>query len=333
MRIFHNPNYNFIRWRWHALIASVVVIWAGVLTMYLHGGIPMGIDFSGGSAVTLQFTQPTTEDAVRHALDGLPGNKGDVVVQRYGQPGQNQMLIRLPMMTGAEQGTNLEQSADQALALLQKAGLQFVTPPLHTDFVGPVMGHDLQQKGILATLTALAGITVYVALRFRFVFAIGALVATFHDILITLVFLGWFHYELSLIVIAALLTITGYSVNDTIVVFDRVRENQRNQRREPLDQLVNASVNQTLGRTVITSGVTFLAVLALYLFGGEVLRGFAFTMLVGVITGTYSTPFIAASIAIILSRRRPAAAPASAAVATGGPRRPVAKAAVRSGKR
>ncbi len=133
----------------------------------------------------------------------------------------------------------------------------------------------------------------------------GAIVATFHDILITLVFLSWFHYELSLNIIAAILTITGYSVNDTIVVFDRVRENQKLARREPLDQVVNRSVNQTLGRTVITSGCTLLAVLALYIFGGEVLRGFAFTMLVGVITGTYSTVFIAASIAIILSRRPP----------------------------
>ena len=133
----------------------------------------------------------------------------------------------------------------------------------------------------------------------------GAIVATFHDILITLVFLSWFGYDLSLNVIAAILTITGYSVNDTIVVFDRVRENQRLMRREPLDQIVNKSVNQTLGRTIITSGCTLLAVLALYLFGGEVLRAFAFTMIVGVVTGTYSTVFIAAALAIILSRRPP----------------------------
>ena len=148
---------------------------------------------------------------------------------------------------------------------------------------------------------------MYVGFRFRFTFAVGAIVAAFHDILITVVFLTWFGYDLSLNVIAGLLTITGYSVNDTIVVFDRVRENQRQMRREPLDQLVNKSVNQTLGRTIITSGVTFLAVFSLYVFGGEVLRGFAFTMLVGVVTGTYSTVFIAAAIAIILSRRPEAA--------------------------
>ena len=167
------------------------------------------------------------------------------------------------------------------------------------------MGKDYQSKGIWATVAALGGILVYVGFRFRFTFAVGAIVAAFHDILITLVMLTWFGYDLSLNIIAGLLTITGYSVNDTIVVFDRVRENQRQMRREPLDQIVNKSVNQTLGRTIITSGVTFLAVLALYVFGGEVLRGFAFTMLVGVVTGTYSTVFIAAAIAIILSRRAP----------------------------
>ena len=141
-----------------------------------------------------------------------------------------------------------------------------------------------------ATLTALGGILIYVAFRFRFTFAVGAIVATFHDILITLVFLTWFGYDLSLNVIAAILTIAGYSVNDTIVVFDRVRENQRLLRREPLDKIVNKSVNQTLGRTIITSGATFLAVFALYLFGGEVLRGFAFTMLVGVMTRAPTRP-------------------------------------------
>jgi preprotein translocase subunit SecF len=132
---------------------------------------------------------------------------------------------------------------------------------------------------------------------------VGAVVATFHDILVTLAFLTWFGYDLSLNVVAAILTIAGYSVNDTIVVFDRVRENQRVLRREPLESIVNQAVNQTLSRTIITAGTTFLAVLSLFLFGGEVLRGFAFTMLVGILTGTYSTVFIASAIAILLSKR------------------------------
>jgi preprotein translocase subunit SecF len=299
MRIFANPNYNFIKWRWHALIASIVVIWIGVATIFLRGGMPMGIDFTGGTALVLQFDQPTQDDAVRKALDPV---SHEAIVQSYGQPGKNEIFVRVPMAPGAEADLNAEKQ--KILSALTAANIGHFTPGQSTS-VGPIAGADLQRRGIYATLFALAGILVYVAFRFRFTFAVGAIVATFHDIMITMVFLAWFHYDLSLNVIAAILTITGYSVNDTIVVFDRVRENQRLMRREPLDEIVNKSVNQTLGRTIITSGATFLAVFSLYLFGGEVLRGFAFTMMIGVITGTYSTVFIAASIAIILSRRPP----------------------------
>jgi preprotein translocase subunit SecF len=301
MRIFANPNYNFIKWRWHFLILSIVVIWAGVATVWVRHGLQLGIDFSGGTVVVLEFKQPTPEEVVRKALDPV---STDTIVQRFGDvaQGKNQIMVRLPMMKGQEHGTNLEEGARQIENALHAAN---VGPfdVVKKEIVGPVMGRDLRNKGIWATLAALGGILIYVMFRFRFTFALGAIVAAFHDILITLCFLAWFHYDISLNVIAGLLTITGYSVNDTIVVFDRVRENQRLMRREPLDAIVNKSVNQTLGRTVITSGATFLAVFALYTLGGEVLRGFAFTMLVGVVTGTYSTVFIAAAIAIILSRR------------------------------
>jgi preprotein translocase subunit SecF len=180
------------------------------------------------------------------------------------------------------------------------------------DLVGPVIGADLQRKGIYATLASIIAITIYIAVRFRPSFAIGAIAATFHDILVTLAFLQFFRYELSLNIVAAILTITGYSVNDTIVIFDRVRENMRNKRREPMEQVVNTAVNQTLGRTIITAGTAFLSVLALYLFGGEALQGFSFTMLIGIISGTYSTIFIASAIAILLSKKQAtAAAPAA----------------------
>ena len=151
----------------------------------------------------------------------------------------------------------------------------------------------------------MAGILAYIALRFQFRFAVGAVVATLHDLLVCLAFLAFFRYDLTLNVVAGLLTITGYSVNDTIVIFDRVRENMRGMRRDNLTTIVNTAVNQTLSRTVITAGTTLLSVLALYLFGGEVLEGFAFTMLVGIISGTYSTVFIASAIAIILQGRKP----------------------------
>jgi preprotein translocase subunit SecF len=189
------------------------------------------------------------------------------------------------------------------VAAIDKAGLGKYEVR-STEIVGPVIGRDLQRKGVYATLASIGGILVYIALRFRLSFAVGAVVATFHDILVTASFLTFFGYELSLNVVAALLTITGYSVNDTIVIFDRVRENLRSMRRDSLAQVVNTSVNQTLSRTVITAGTTFLAVFALYIYGGEVLEGFAFTMLVGIVTGTYSTVFIAAAVAIVMSQLR-----------------------------
>jgi preprotein translocase subunit SecF len=285
----------------------LVLIWTGVGTIYLKGGVPLGIEFTGGTAIVLRFTTAVGEDAVRRAVD--PVSK-DAVVQQWGRPEDHSIVVRLPIMKGQEEGAHLEDDAKKVEEAVRAANLGDFEAS--KDLIGPTMGKDYQSKGIWATVAALGGMLVYVAFRFRFTFAVGAIVAAFHDILITVVFLTWFGFDLSLNVIAGLLTITGYSVNDTIVVFDRVRENQRQMRREPLDQIVNRSVNQTLGRTVITSGATLLAVLALYLFGGEVLRGFAFTMLVGVITGTYSTVFIAAAIAIILSRRLAAGAQAQA---------------------
>ena len=306
MQIFQNANYNFIRWRWHAIIASALVVAAGAALMVVRG-LPLGIDFSGGTSLVVQFEQAVNEEQVRKAVDSIPGDK---VVQQIGDPGDRQILIRLPLVATAEQGTSLEQGALQVQQALQAGGLPKFEI-ISRDLVGPVIGADLQRRGILATLASMAAITIYIGLRFRPTFAIGAIVATFHDVFVTLAFLMFFGYELSLNVVAAILTITGYSVNDTIVIFDRVRENMRSMRRDSLETVVNTSVNQTLSRTLITAGTTFLSVLALYLYGGEALAGFSFTMLVGVISGTYSTVFIASAIAIILSQRRGAAAPAA----------------------
>jgi preprotein translocase subunit SecF len=172
-----------------------------------------------------------------------------------------------------------------------------------SEAVGPAIGADLRRKGAYATLASLVGITGYIALRFRPSFAAGAIAATLHDILVTVSLLTICGYDLSLNVVAAILTITGYSVNDTIVTFDRVRENLRTMPRVSLEQVVNTAVNQTLGRTIITASTAFLAVLALFILGGDVLHGFAFAMLVGIVSGTYSTVFIAAAIAVLLSKR------------------------------
>jgi preprotein translocase subunit SecF len=307
MQILTNANYNFIRWKWHAITLSLAVIIAGVVMIAMRG-LPLGIDFSGGTLVVVQFEQPVTEQQVRDAVSSLPG---DEVVQQYGAAADRRILVRLPQPEGGQQGA-LEQASTQVEDALRKAGLPKFEI-VNRELVSAVIGRDLQLRGIYATIASLLAITIYIGIRFRNSFAVGAIAATLHDVFVTLAFLMFFGYDLSLNVVAAILTITGYSVNDTIVIFDRVRENLRSRRRDTLEQIVNDSVNQTLSRTIITAGLTFLSVLALFLFGGEALEGFAFTMLVGIISGTYSTVFIASAIAILLSQKRRGAPAAVAA--------------------
>ena len=309
MQIFTNTSYNFTRWRWHAAALSLLVLIAGISVIVSRGGLPVGIDFSGGTIVVVKFDQDVTEDQVRQAVAPIPGEE---VVQQYGNVQDREWLVRLALTDAVEAGGSLEEGSQQILDALEGAGLP-TFELLSREIVGPVIGADLQRRGIYATLASLFAIAVYIAFRFRVSFALGAVAAVLHDIVVTVAFLVFFGHDLSLNIVAALLTITGYSVNDTIVIFDRVRENLRAMRRDSLDRVVNVSVNQTLARTVITSGTTFVSVLALYLFGGEVLRGFAFTMLVGVVSGTYSTVFIASSIAIVLGQRKQPLAASSAA--------------------
>ena len=300
MALFREPRIDFVGRRWHAFGLSALVIVAGVVVLVMRGGLPLGIDFSGGSLIVLQFEQPAGEGVVRDALASVE----EKVVQQYGDPGANEVLVRLPL-AGPEIGASLEAGANEVVDALRASdlgGFEVVSREL----VGPVIGEELQRRGVNAFVFAMAGILVYIGLRFRFSFAVGAVVAVAHDIAVTLSLLTFFGYELSLNVVAAMLTITGYSVNDSIVVFDRVRENLRLMRRDTFGHLVNVSINQTLARTVITSGTTGVAVLALFVLGGEVLRGFAFTMLVGVVSGTYSTIFVAAVIAIAITERRSA---------------------------
>jgi preprotein translocase subunit SecF len=314
MHIFKNSNFNFLRWRWPAMALSAAFIGIGIFTMATRG-IPLGVEFSGGTIVIARFESPVTEQQVRAAIDPLPGEE---VVQQYGEPGGNQILIRLPQTQEVEQGTNLSQGSEQVLKALRDAGLPKIVD-VSTEIVGPVVGAELRRRGIYATVLSMLGITAWIAFRFRVTFAAGSIVATVHDVLVTLSCLTLFGYEMSLNVIAAMLTMVGYSMNDMIVIFDRVRENTRSRAREPLDVMINTSLNQTLARTVITSGTIFVAVLALYLFGGQVLEGFAFAMLVGTLATTYSGWFIAPSLAIMLSSRGPAAVVRAAPTAAKGP--------------
>ena len=322
MHILNKTNIDFMRWRWHAVVLSWVVILAGLFVIYSKG-LPKGIEFAGGTSVIMQFDQTPSVEVVRDALNkNYPGGGQDAIVQTYGDPSLRQVMVRVPQV-GAEQGAALSVRAQAIEQALQKAGLK--PRVVGTEIVGPSVGEELTQKGISAFVLSLIGILAYIAFRFEFSFAFGAVIATLHDVLVTFAFLAFFRYDLSLNVIAALLTVTGYSTNDTIVIFDRVRENMKKMRRDSLNEVINTSINQTLGRTVITAGTALLSALALFFFGGEVLHGFAFTMIVGIITGTYSSVFVAAAIVTFWRRSKPSklatAAPAVAAPAASTPRK------------
>ena len=293
MHIFKDTHFDFLRWRWQAIILSWVIIIAGAVVFFTKG-IPLGIEFAGGTAVILEFEQPTSVQQVRAAMDrSFPGGGQNVIVQTYGDPSLKQVMVRVPHV-GAESGAALSSTKQQVIDALKAGGIGGFKD-VGTEIVGPSVGAELRSKALLATLFSLIGILGYLAYRFQFSFGVGAVVATIHDLLITMAFIAFFRYDMSLNVIAAILTMTGFSTNDTIVIFDRIRENLRGMRRDSMDTVINASINQTLGRTVIVSGTALMTALALFFFGGEVLHGFAFTMVVGIITGTYSSVFIAAA--------------------------------------
>jgi preprotein translocase subunit SecF len=323
MHIFKDTNFDFLRWRWHAVVLSWVVILAGVAVIFTKG-IPRGIEFAGGTSIIAQFDREVPSADVRSALDAT---FRESIIQSYGDPAQHQVLIRVPQ-SGAESGDSLSTTKEEVTAALQKANLGTVTI-VGTEVVSPTVGRELTSKGTWATVLSLVGILGYIAFRYQLSFAVGAVVATVHDLLVTLAFLAFFQYDLSLNVIAAILTVTGYSTNDTIVIFDRVRENLRGMRRDGLNDVINKSLNQTLGRTVLTAGTALLSAIALFLFGGEVLRGFAFTMIIGIITGTYSSVFVAAAIVTFWRGQGPTRAAAHAPAmtpATAAPQQPTRKA-------
>ena len=327
MHIFKDANFDFLRWRWHALVLSWVIILAGLVTIATKG-IPKGVEFAGGTVVIEQFDQAVSVQQVRQALDrNYPAGGTNTIVQAYGDASLRQVMIRVPQV-GAESGASLSREAQQVEDALRKGNIGNFHRQA-AEIVGATVGAELTSKGLWATVLSLVGILGYLGFRFQFSFGVGAVVATIHDLLITLAFLAFFRYDMSLNVIAAILTMTGYSTNDTIVIFDRIRENMRSMRRDSLGHIINASVNQTLSRTIITAGTALLTSLALFFFGGEVLHGFAFTMIVGIITGTYSSIFIAAAIVSFWRGGAPtralANAPGMATVTPGAAQQPTRK--------
>ena len=324
MHIFTHPNYDFLRWRWHALVLSWAIVIAGIVTIATKG-IPQGVEFTSGTVLITQFDQQTSIQQVRTALDtSFPGGGQNLIINSYGDPSLRQVMVRVPTV-GAESGGSLSATKQVVVDALTKSNVGKFDV-VGTEIVGPSVGKELRSRGLSATALSLVGILAYLAFRFQFSFGVGAVVATIHDLLITLAFLAFFRYDMSLNVIAAILTMTGYSTNDTIVIFDRIRENLRSMRRDSLNHVINISVNQTLGRTVITSGTALLTALALFFFGGEVLHGFAFTMVVGIITGTYSSVFIAAAIVSFWRGSGPARAAAHAQAPAAAPQQPARRA-------
>ena len=291
MELFRSSNIDWLGKKWYFLGFSLIFSVAGILSMLFWHHIPLGVDFRGGTQITVRFDQAPNEDHIRHAID-VAGIK-DVRIQRISDAtgkSQNDEIISLPEAS--------DSNHDQALISVKSAlnanyhDSGFSVQQL--DIVGPTAGKALQHQAWLATIYSLIGMLVYLWFRFELIYGVAAVVAVFHDTLITVGFFSLTNQEISLTVIAAILTLIGYSMNDTIVVFDRIRENLASNRRESLSDVVNRSINQTLSRTVIASGLTFLTVLSLYLFGGEVLHGFSFALVVGILIGTYSSIAVAA---------------------------------------
>jgi preprotein translocase subunit SecF len=292
MDILRDTNINWLKYRWYFVSISIVLFLVGSVDVYRKGGFRYGIDFSEGTIVYAKFENTPQIDTIREALANT--GLGEAVIQRYDQPDLNQVMIRVERE--AQHAGELDTTANDILSTL---GERYQENPLvdsSTEIVGPVVGQELRSKARNATILALVAMLIYIGLRFEFIYGVGATIAVVHDVLVTLGLVSLFGYEISLNVIAAFLTLVGYSVNDTIVIFDRVRENRRFLRRKSLDEIINLSINQTLRRTVLTSGITFITVLALFVLGGEVLRSFAFVLVAGIVVGTYSSIAIASPV-------------------------------------
>ena len=297
MELFRGVHVDWLGKKWYFLGFSLIFSVAGIVSMGMHWAqigspVPLGLDFRTGTQVQVKFQQTPNIDRIRQAVAaaGIKDSTIQSIQSNINEPRGNEVLIGLP-------GKGDEASvAVESKEILDALEAHYDNPftVLDTESVGPTVGRQLETKALLATLYSMLGMLIYLWFRFQLIYGVAAVVACFHDTLITVGAFALTNQEISLPVIAAILTLVGYSMNDTIVVFDRIRENLRLSRRESLPDVVNRSINQTLSRTVLTSGLTFLTVLSLYIFGGQVLRGFSFALVVGILIGTYSSIAVAA---------------------------------------
>ena len=314
-QLFKEVNFDWLKWRRVFIGISVLLMVAGlgsaIFREWKHpngtNAFNLGVDFRGGTVVTARFKQPVTAEQIRTTLVAQGLNEA-VIQPVIDRP--DTFLIKLPLTgTGStESDSEVELGRQKVRAALNTVGAEGTAYEIiGTDAVGAVAGAELRNKAIAVTLAALVGMLVYIAFRFEWTYGAAAVIAVFHDVLVTLGFFSIFQWEVNLTVIAAFLTLVGASVNDTIVVFDRVRENRKLHRRESLYKITNDSINQTLSRTVITQGLIVLSVLAMVIFGGEVLRAFSLALLIGTIVGTYSSIAIASPIMVWWERKIEAA--------------------------
>jgi len=285
----------FTRYRYIAVAISSVVNLLVLVLLFTKGPL-LGVDFAGGTVAQLKFSNPVTIPEIRAALGEL--GAGDTVIQDFGQQGSNEFLVRL-QRTSAQLGELSELIKEKLTKQFGSGGFEI----RRIESVGPKVGSELRQKGAWSVIAATIMMGVYIWLRFELRFGLGAVVALIHDVLVTIGALIVANYEFDLTIIAALLTVVGYSVNDTVIVCDRVRENMRKIRRESLESIINTSINETLSRTIITTGTANLVLLALFVLGGGVIRPFAFALLVGFFSGVYSTIFIASPVVLFFEKR------------------------------
>lgn len=292
-------NIDFLKRKWLFMGLSGILILLGVISLVVKGGPDFGIDFAGGLLLELRTQKPASTGEIRQAL--VEKGLGNAVVQNaweLGKASGQDFLVRMDLGEGKPE--DFSRRVQNALEeRFGKGSLEI----RRVEMVGPKVGKELQRKGTWAVVLALIAILVYLAWRFEFKYSLGAVVALFHDVMITLGAFSVTGREIDLPIVAAFLTIVGYSVNDTIVIFDRVRENLRKYRRTSLAEIINRSVNETLSRTILTAGTVFVTDLALFLFGGGVIHDFAFALLVGIVAGTYSTVFIASPVALAWEQR------------------------------
>lgn len=288
---------DFIRWRFFAYVFSIVVS-LGTIALTMQPGLNFGIDFTGGTIMEIRVSEKPDLAELRARLNAL--DIGSVALQEFGE--ETDIMIRLPQQHGGPEAQKAV--IDRVRGSLDEKFGEGKVEYRRVEYVGPQVGEELKMKAVYAVLFSLIGILGYLWFRFEWQFAVGAIIATGHDVIATIGFFAVTQTEFDLSTLAAVLTIAGYSINDTVVVYDRLRENLRKYKKMPLKDVMNFSINQTLSRTILTGGTTLLTLIALWIFGGEVIRGFVYALIFGILIGTFSSIYVASPVLLYMNLRR-----------------------------